>query len=277
MYAKVIKDSMFGNSRLITMEVEFHRFILPEVNTHRVFSRNYQSSRAVPVKNMIKQVWSNPAIPVEFGKNKSGMQADEAVNHKRLAEFLWRAGAKLSAIMAYLMMKVGVHKQVTNRIIEPFMSTKGVITASYEGWESFFKLRIHPDAQPEIRAIALKIHDAISSSKPQSLKSGEWHLPYVDSKIGNIDNIMKSTSCVAQVSYRKLDDSIDKAKMIYSMLNLPEDGVEKEDPPHYSPAEHVAKYAKGVSGFKSGNFDSRNIYQYRKMLETGEEKNETTT
>lgn len=54
--AKIIADSEFDGVRLVTFEVEFHRFILPEINTHRVFSRNYQSSRAVPVKSLIEQV-----------------------------------------------------------------------------------------------------------------------------------------------------------------------------------------------------------------------------
>lgn len=309
--AKVVCDSSFGNTRLITLEVEFHRFILPEVNTHRSLSRNYQSSRAVPVKQMIEQVRNNPAMPVRFGKNKSGMQDDgqhrepvvfseifdgvgEITNFKTTPEFAWKISADNAARMAEAFHKAGYAKQVVNRILEPFMWTKGVITGTYDAWQAFLKLRAHKDAQPEIQALSFKIRDAIEDSVPTELKEGEWHLPYVRTEIdfsGNkfyttssdelvedrdiltLEEAIKiSTSCTAQTSYRKLDDSLEKALKIYDMLNLPENGVYPEDPPHFSPTEHPAMAKNIGNSWFSGNFYNLNFIQYRKLLERGIEK-----
>lgn len=275
--ATIIKDSYSPcGERLTTFEVEFHRFILPELNTHRVFSRNYQSSRAVPVEKLIEQVRENPALPVHWGKNQAGMVAEEEITSAQdfgQGEYQWRGAAIHAAERAQTMLEQGYHKQIVNRLLEPFMWTRGVITASEEGFNSFFKLRCHPDAQPEIQALAYLMRDAYEASKPQQLKYGEWHLPYVDSKEGTLDNIRISTSCVAQVSYRKLDDSLEKAKKIYDMLNLPCEGVYPENPPHFSPSEHVAMPSAGLSAkWKSGNFnETGEWFQYRKMLEVGVE------
>ena len=279
--AKVICHSKAPNGgELTTVEVEFHRFILPELNTHRVFSRNYQSSRAVPVEKMIKQVRNDPALPVHWGKNQRGMVADEHLIGEKLEDSIncWKAAARWAADQAQNMLYYGVHKQITNRLLEPFMWTKGVITATREGWDSFFKLRCHPDAQPEIKLLAERIQEAINESEPNLLNYGDYHLPYALEDISKyehtvtIEDLIKiSTSCCAQVSYRVLDDSLDKALKIYDMLNLPVDGVYPDDPAHFSPTEHVAKvipscYEESVS---TGNFTGDTFWQYRKALEVG--------
>ena len=155
--ANVIAHSRTSTGEeLITVEVDFHRFILAEINTHRVLSRNYQSSRAVPVSKMLEQVINDPAIPVHFGKNQSGMVAEE--ENESLVELegvtvtseeAWRVAALSAAKYAKALHDAGYHKQIVNRIIEPYVWTKGVITATIEGWESVFNLRCHKDAQPE--------------------------------------------------------------------------------------------------------------------------------
>lgn len=294
--AKVICDSKFGSTRLITLEIELHRFILPEFNTHRTLSRNFQSSRAVPIKNMIDQVRNDPAMPIHWGKNQPGMVADNELDvlEKEGAKLQWKEAAKKAANMAESLSSMGVHKQVVNRLLEPFMWTKGVVTGTYEALQAFLKLRAHKDAQPEIQALAFKIKEAIEVSVPVELKEGEWHLPYVTSdviSIGGVDKtiylssedsqlcdnmsiedaIKVSTSCAAQVSYRRLDDSLDKALKIYDMLNLPCNGVHPENPPHFSPTEHVAVASVQMSTMYSGNFNTKDFVQYRKLLEEGEE------
>ncbi len=275
MYAKIIKDSEMGSDRLITFEIEFHRFILPELNTHRVFSRNYQSSRAVPIEKLIDQVKNNPAMPIHWGLNQRGMVAENELNEyaKDMAVSRWIGAAADAAYHAEKLAKIGAHKQIVNRILEPFMWTRGVITATEDAFNSFFKLRCHPDAQPEIKALAELMRDEIKNSMPQSLVKDEWHLPYVDSVEGSMENIMISTSCIAQVSYRALDDSVEKAKKIYKMLHLPVDGEFSGNPPHFSPAEHCAMcgFISEPTNFLSGNFNSMVILQYRKMLESGVE------
>lgn len=290
--AKVIADSKFRDTRLITLEVEMHRFILPEFNTHRMISRNFQSSRAVPVEKMIEQVRNNPAMPVNWGKNQPGMQAKEELEGFELgrSKARWMQAAINAADMAEDMAFYNCHKQIVNRILEPFMWTKGVVTATERDWNNFFKLRLHKDAQPEIYALAEKIKEAIDSSQPIQLKEGEWHIPYVNSAdigdsqcffINDEDEyshmislpsaIKVGASCTAQVSYRRLDDSLEKAEKVYGMLNLPVDGVYPEDPPHFSPTEHIAK-ACDTALVMSGNFQCNDFTQYRKVLEFGLEK-----
>ena len=80
-FAKIIADSISETGeRLTTVQVKFHRYILSEVNTHRVFSRNYSSSRAIPISKLIEQVRKDPAMPVYWGKNKAGMQAEQKLS-----------------------------------------------------------------------------------------------------------------------------------------------------------------------------------------------------
>lgn len=308
--ANVICHSQAPNGEeLITMEIELHRFILPEFNTHRCFSRNFQSSRAVPVEKMIDQVRNNPALPVHWGKNQRGMVAEGehdsfidmdwclseyeklGINLGKSAEQSWKIAATFAADTAESFNKAGYHKQVVNRLLEPFMWTKGVVTATREGFNSFFKLRSHYQAQPEIKALSDKMVEALESSHPTKLNYGEYHLPYIqdvdksfysNDKYSTENAIKISASCCAQVSYRALDDSLEKALKIYNMLNLPENGVYPKDPPHFSPVEHVAKvidstliesHSKGRTTYYypdvSGNFNSSVFGQYRKYLEIG--------
>lgn len=272
--AKVVADSQYRDTRLITLEIELHRFILPEFNTHRMISRNFQSSRAVPVEKMIEQVRTDPAMPVHWGKNQPGMQANKELEGSALSgvKFEWRVAADGAVDSAKLMLQQGAAKQIVNRLLEPFMWTKGVVTATEKAWNEFFKLRLHKDAQPEIYALAEKIKGSIESSVPRKLVAGDWHLPYCVEEEIKLSNAIKiSASCNAQVSYRRLDDSLEKATKVYDMLNLPVDGVYPEDPPHFSPTEHIAK-AGDCDIEMSGNFHTEDFIQYRKVLEKGLEK-----
>lgn len=279
--AKVIADSMFEGSRLITLEIELHRFVLPEFNTHRSISRNFQSSRAVPVKQMIEQVRNNPAMPVHWGKNEPGMVANEQMTGEQLVDTKgeWFQAAMNAADSAEFMLEEGAHKQIVNRLLEPFMWTKGVATGTIDAWQAFLKLRLHKDAQPEIKALAYEIGQAIINSSSAELSDGDWHMPYFGDgyylKGCGIDveeAVMISASCAGQVSYRKLDDSLEKAKKIYDMLNLPSEGLYPENPPHFSPTEHQVMFERGSCKSLSGNFHKEGFIQYRKALEFGIEK-----
>ena len=279
--AKVIADSTFRYDRLITLEIELHRFVLPEFNTHRSVSRNFQSSRAVPVKQMIEQVRNNPALPVHWGKTQAGMQAKEELvgAELELAKQTWKSASIWAADSAYMMAEYGAHKQIVNRLLEPFMWTKGVVTATIDDWQAFLKLRLHKDAQPEIKALAYEIGQDIINSSSAELSDGDWHMPYFGDgyylKGCGIDveeAVMISASCAGQVSYRKLDDSLEKAKKIYDMLNLPSEGLYPENPPHFSPTEHQVMFERGSCKSLSGNFHKEGFIQYRKALELGIEK-----
>lgn len=276
--AKVICDSKYRDTRLITLEVEMHRFILAENNTHKAQSRNIQSSRAIPILRQLEQIANDPAMPVFYGKDQAGMVAGDELEGRDLELvqmiILGMRDACLNGVKQ--LQKLGLHKQVSNRYVEPWMWTKGVVTATERDWYEMFKLRCHYAAQPEIRALFDDIRLAILLSKPRKLVSGDWHLPYCSDEEGDSlvedfsleDAIKISASCVAQISYRKLDNSLEKAMKVYDMLNLPVNGVYPDDPPHFSPTEHIAK-AGDCDVQLSGNFHTDDFTQYRKVLELG--------
>lgn len=287
--AKVICDSKYRDTRLITLEVEMHRFILAENNTHKAQSRNIQSSRAIPILRQLEQIANDPAMPVYYGKDQAGMVAGEELEGRDLELvqmiILGMRDACLNGVKQ--LQKLGLHKQVSNRYVEPWMWTKGVVTATERDWKAMSKLRRHYSAQPEIKALFDRICKAIEDSSPEMLKPGQWHLPYVhtyfedgkqrftsqadEKEVSLMTAVKISSSCVAQVSYRKLDDSLDKAMKVYDMLNLPVNGVYPDDPPHFSPTEHIAK-AGDCDVQLSGNFHTDDFIQYRKVLELGIEK-----
>lgn len=178
--AKVLADSISPDRvRLTTLEVTFPRIVLAEFNTHRVFSRNSASSRAIPVEKMIKMVEDDPYIPTHWGKNQKGMQAEvELSKDEQATAVSWWLGARSKAIeSAKALLAVGVHKQITNRLLEPFMWHTVIVTATE--WKNFFHLRCNPMAHPEIKLAAELMRDAMMESTPTVLGYGQWHLPLV--------------------------------------------------------------------------------------------------
>ena len=245
--AKVICDSVneYGN-RITTLQIKAHRFILPEILTHRVFSRNFSSSRAIPTKKLLEQVRNDPAMPVHWGKNQPGMQANEELDDltKRSAYDSWIAAAKDAASRASILADIGAHKQIVNRLIEPYLWANGIVTSTE--WDNWDELRFHPDAQPEIYELARVMKAARDNSTPRLLKPGEWHLPYIsldernDSffKIEANANMLKKISAArcCRVSYLKHDGSapcIDDDLALFQRLA-------GATPLHASPLEHQA-------------------------------------
>ena len=241
--AKIVCDSISQDGvRITTLEIEYPRFIHGEFMTH-------SSSRAIPIQKMLDQIEDNMAIPIYWGKNKSGMQAVEEVDDlsKKKAETMWKGCFWKAKDTASWMSDDGLHKQVPNRLTEPFQMMKVVVTGT--DWDNFFNLRIHPDAQPEICMLAYKIYKAMEESYPVKLKAGDWHLPFVnigwngrgdttyfneDFDVIDLEDAIKiSASCCAQVSYRNTDMSLEKADKIFNMLI-------KSDVLHASCFEHLA-------------------------------------
>ena len=249
--ARILADSVSPDGvRMTTFEIEYPRFILAELNTHRMLSKNSASSRAIPVKTMHEHMRQTPAQPVHWGKNQPGMQANVELADNDLADakFMWQRAQQDAMHWAQQMSeRVGLHKQVANRITEPWMIMKTVISGTE--WANFWWLRAHADAQPEIHELAVKMWDELNSSVPLLLQPGEWHLPYVkshrlssgeliyldatDTPITTEQAKIISASCCAQVSYRKNDDSYEKAHKIFKQL------IESQ-PCHASPVEHQA-------------------------------------
>lgn len=177
---KVIEDSVSeAGDRLTTLQLLYPRFIHAELLTHRVFSRNASSSRAIPVKKMIEMIRNEPAMPIHWGKNQPGMQAAEELDdfHKKEVQGAWLLAAQNAATVAEQMMDLGLHKQVANRILEPFQHISVVLTATeFDNWR---ELRRHTDAQPEIQHLATEIDIRMNASTPKLLAYGDWHLPYI--------------------------------------------------------------------------------------------------
>ena len=238
---RVIADSYnsSADSRITTFELEYPRIIHGEVKTHRVLSGNSQSSRAVPVDSIANINKNDIVEPLFYGKNKAGMSADEELSPEDVlkAREIWLRAAKYAFEAAEELKNLGLHKQWANRITEPFVKIKTVVTGT--DWDNFYKLRLDKKtAQPEFVYLAQKMKRAQGASDPIHLKPNEWHLPYIseaDRHQYNINELLKiSASCCAQASYRKLDTSLEKAVSIYEKLF-------GEDVSHLSPTEHQAK------------------------------------
>ena len=266
-YARVIEDSINKNSRLITVEMNFPRFILSEVNTHKNLERNSASSRAIPVKKQLAKILKDPVYPVEFGTNKPGMSAGPPLRGFKAdaAKLIWRTASIAAYGATWGLMKLNVHKQVANRIIEPFMWHRVIATATMGDWEHIFALRISPDAQPEISSAMLTVKHAINRSKPKTLGLGEWHLPYVtpqEREKFDIETLKKiSTARCARVSYLTHDGEIDVQKDLAL-----HDRLVGSNPIHASPLAHVATPFKAVMGSQKGPF--RGWRQYRHEVDS---------
>lgn len=247
---KIIKDSYNADlkSRLTTFELVYPRFIHGELMTHRMFSRNAASSRAIPIDKVIELLQTNPAMPIHWGKNQAGMQASTEIDNIDGAKLLWLAARDSAINHAIVMRDMGLHKQIVNRVLEPFQLIKTIVTATE--LNNWFWLRAHPDAQPEIKELAEKMQDAYENSTPAELFEDEWHVPYVntqrsrhtgeffyidenDKYITSDEARMISASCCAQVSYRKNDGSLEKAHVVFDRLI-------NSVPVHASPVEHIA-------------------------------------
>lgn len=177
---KIIKDSISeAGVRLTTFQLRYWRAIHAELLTHRVFSRNASSSRAIPVAKMIQQVRDDPAGPIHWGKNQPGMQASEELTGEDLShpKSAWLRAGWMAANHAEEMMAIGAHKQIVNRLLEPFQYISVVLTAT--DFDNWFELRAHENAQPEIQELATLMRDRMNESTPTLLRDGEWHLPYV--------------------------------------------------------------------------------------------------
>lgn len=300
--AKIVLDSISAvtGDRLTTMEITYPRFILAEFNTHRMFSRNSASSRAIPFAKMQENL---TAMPVRFGQANKGMQdKGEDFNTDVKSWFVdrpctpiesWNEARYHAQWYSSKMFEAGLHKQVYNRLTEPFQMMKTVVSATE--WSNFFWLRDDEAADPSIAELARCMKQAYEQSEPQVLQAGEWHLPYLDvvyAKIGfeedmkqlffidkgsmdvlNIEDAIKvSCARACAVSFRKTDYDLSKSKEVFERLV----GDERK---HSSAMEHAACVmsddvsfeTEGVTslhktlGWMSGNLSG--FIQYRQLID----------
>lgn len=237
-HCSILADSLSpAGVRLTTFEVTFPRIVLAEFNTHRQFARNSASSRAIPVEKQIDRVMVDTFAPVYWGKNQKGMQADQELDGPSMKDAMrvWYTHAKDSISAVLKMTSIGAHKQITNRLLEPFMWHTVIVTATE--WQNFFNLRCHPAAQPEIRVIAEMMREAYDAGMPTSIPYDGWHLPLIDwddhadASIPEEDLPMVSAGRCARVSYLTHDGRRDPKEDIALAKRLREAG-------HMSPFEH---------------------------------------
>lgn len=263
--AKILADSLSpAGVRLTTIQITLPRFELPALNTHRDFARNSASSRAVPVEKQIDRVLADPYVPEIFGKNQRGMQSEHDLLDQDGARQDWMLARDSAVFHARAQMGRQTHKQIANRLLEPFMWTTVIITAT--NWRNFFALRRHKDAQPEIRKVAGMMHEVIAASSPNNKSmnaldhgsitagAGLWHLPLIYDQ--DIDQILRraddmegwhtlariSAARCARVSYLTHEGKRDIDADLALVDRLASAG-------HMSPFEHAARPATMADAF----------------------------
>ncbi len=239
--ATVVADSLCHNgSRIVTMTATFPRFLLAELNTHRAFSRNAASSRAIPTKRLLRR---STYVPERFGQNRAGMSAGEELGFwpSLTAEGIWKAHGALSRLASGLLGWLGIHKQWANRLSEPHMYVTVLITSTE--WMNFLRQRMSMGAQPEMQELATKIQLALVYSQPSFLKENSYHLPFVteeEKKTLELETQkLISVARCARVSYLnhdKTSPSVEQDVALAHKLLFPKDG-----PSHWSSFEHVAR------------------------------------
>lgn len=228
-----------GSNDLFSLELTYPRFIHAEFMTHRVFSRNASSSRAIPFRRVADSVIDNPAVPIHWGANQAGMQAAVEIDFTAHddARRLWFFARSDAINWAGRMHDLGIHKQVVNRIIEPWAHITVIVSGTE--WDNFFALRDHAAAQPEIQALTREIRAAMAESIPTVLKPGEWHTPYAlqsdyDDFLTAAHREVTSVAGCARVSYKNHDSTartLEKDQALHDELLVAG---------HMSPFEHQA-------------------------------------
>jgi thymidylate synthase ThyX len=271
--AKIIADSIAPNGkRLTTLEVEMHRFVLAEFNTHRVFSRNSASSRAIPFKKMRDKALNYTAYPVSWPAEQRGMQGGEELSSEviKSAKDQWATACKLAVDSADKLYEMKIHKSIINRLLEPFIPHKAIVTATE--WDGFYEQRLHPDAQPEIQELAKAMKQAMDNSNPVELNNKAWHVPYIDDHerimespwhryFNNVDDAVLGVSAArcARVSYETHDGVRDVEKDFELAIRLRD-----HKPAHASPFEHIARPIIFEALTHTSNF--KGWEQYRGIL-----------
>ena len=271
--AKIIADTIHNGHRITSLQLVMPRFILAQLNTHRVISKSTASSRAIPTAKLIEQVRTNYVQPVQWGANKAGMQSEQQMEAHEIekAKEIWCRAAHAAADFAEQIAALGLHKQHANRIIEPYMWAHTIVTATE--WENFFKLRIDDAAQPEIQLLAKEMKAAIDNSVP---KESRYHLPYItDDEIfayqkenGFLSNELNNTTFehfapisaarCARVSYLNHDQT---QPDIQKDMELSKRLLEHR---HYSPFENQAMAVSENNSQETRNFTG--WVQYRVLI-----------
>lgn len=234
--AKVHLDSINDHGdRLTTFVCYVPKQLLQELNTHRVFSRNAASSRAVPIDRVVQQVIDKPFIPpVWEAENKGKMYAEAEIEHPDYATAAWLNARDSAVHWARVLQKEGVHRQWVNALLEPFVMVPWIVSSTT--WDNCLKLRLRGDARITFRILARQIKDGLMESTPTYRQPGDWHVPF--DSIDGQHRLEVAVAKIARVSYGNHDKSYDIEKDVQLHDTLRESG-------HWSPFEHVAMSDEG--------------------------------
>ena len=275
--ARILADSVSPTApRMTTWLVTMPRIILAEWNTHRKFARNAASSRAIPVEKCLQQVEENPFVPLVWHKNRPGMQGSEelqgAEREQAIAE--WLVARDNAVSQAKRMIELGIHKQIANRLIEPWRYVDVLMTCCEPGLQNFFALRAEGAAEPHMQDLAYKMLDLYNGSTPKILQPGEWHIPYGDNMPQGLTwevQLKIAVARAARLSYENFDGTFSVQDDIKLHDRLASQG-------HWSSFEHIAQVADLLAhepgkdyydaiGTKHGNLEPGWV-QLRKLYPT---------
>lgn len=242
--AKIITHSINPDGKdLVTLLLKYPRFIHSELMTHRCASKNAASSRAIPYERMCKELKENPAFPEKWGTHQKGMQSGEVADEGtvRASKIGWELAR--DQVMSYTdaMDGNGIHKSITNRLLEPWCHMTTVFTVDGAGFESIMRLRAHPDAQPEFKVLAYNMLDKYLKSTPDSVNWNDWHIPFAHNEDRCIsDRLIISAARCAWTSYGNPegDRTYEACEAVYKKLV-------QSDQLHASPFEHQARAENG--------------------------------
>lgn len=251
MLAQIVGDSLHPNgSRLTTMLLEYWLPIHAELMTHREFSRNAASSRAIPIERILNK----PVVgPVRWGINGKGMQDHGEHERPDTCERVWWRAAQDARRHAHTMHDLGLHKQIVNRVMAPYTTIRVLVSSTY--WGNFFAQRCHKDAQPEMQQLADAMLEAIVHSEPRKLEYGQWHVPFSEATTYEAAKV-----AVARAAWVSYDAPTKDGNAEATFEKLIACG-------HWSPLEHAAKVCIDGkdSNFAAGWTQMRKLYadEYR--------------
>ena len=263
----ILKSQNPDGHTIITWSLSYWLPIHAEMMTHKAFRRNAASNRAIPTKKILSRVINEMGMPLHWGANKPGMQADDELTGLRLllAKGVWRMAGYSACAFTWALGKIGLHKQAANRVLMPYQMISVVITTTDR--QAFYALRVHKDAQPEMQDIARKMQAADKAAPVQMLDWGEWHIPYADGDYrltavtkgrANLHESLKtSVALCARASYLTHEG---RPTALEENIKL-HDRLMNSVPMHASPFEHQAVARRGAWAGMNG------FENYRTMLE----------
>ena len=265
--------SSVSGEELITLSITIPKFLLAQLNAHRGFSRNTESSRAIPTDVLVQRVIDTPVEPPEWFLGKGGMSpTNELLDapQKLAAAAAWQAHREHAIKTAKELRALGVPKEWANRPLDMHVMVRVLITTGLSALSNFLNLRSHGSAQDYMQQLAAAIREAYYNSPPRVLNVGDWHVPF-QSAVSNPSNVthqqlLWQVAQAARISYGKdfsepLSDA-QATNLVYNKLGSDPNRL------HASPFEHCAMVVPLHARALNRNLPS-GYAQYRAMFECG--------